>query len=80
MGMTMLQMAYNEVTTNADPEIVDLANHVRNIYIQRPPGDTTAPGLLNALDPVSRIADPVKKVQMQHFVDLVFHVLKKSQS
>jgi hypothetical protein len=77
MGMTMLQMAYTDLTTDADPEIVALANHVRNIYIQRPPGDTTAPGLLTAFDPASQISDPVKKAQMQHFVELVFHVLEK---
>jgi hypothetical protein len=79
MGITMLQMAYDHVITDADPEIVALANHVRDIYVQRPPGDTTAPGLLAALDPVSRIDDPVKKAQMQHFVDLVTVVLARPQ-
>ena len=80
MGMTMLQMAYTDLTTDADPGIVWLADYVRNIYMQRPPGDTTAPGLLAAFDPVSQIEDPVKKAQMQHFVDLVSFVLERPQS
>jgi hypothetical protein len=79
MGMTMLQMAYTELTEDADPGIVQLADYVRNIYIQRPPGDTTAPGLLASFDPVSQIDDPVKKAQMQHFVDLVSFVLERPQ-
>ena len=79
MGMTMLQMAYTDVTTDASTEIVALANHVRNIYVQRPPGDTTAPGILASFDPVGQIADPVKKAQMQHFVDLVSMVIERPQ-
>ena len=73
-------MAYTDLITDASPEVVALANHVRNIYVQRPPGDTTAPGILAALDPVSQIEDPVKKTQMQHFVDLVAMVVERPQS